>query len=82
MRGAAYVLLRLPRTNSSASSIARSALLIAAFRGSPVVVLISSILLGEVGLHQLQLGFVAAEAFGACIGVDEVGHGCGFAVFV
>lgn len=32
-------------------------------------------LLAEVGLHQLELGFVTAEALGACICVDEVGHG-------
>jgi hypothetical protein len=34
-------------------------------------------LLAEIGLHQLQLGFIAAEALGACICVDEIGHGCG-----
>jgi hypothetical protein len=32
-------------------------------------------LLVEVGLHQLQLGLVAAEALGASFRVDEVGHG-------
>jgi hypothetical protein len=34
-------------------------------------------LLRQVGLHQLQLGFVAAKALGAGFCVDEVGHGCG-----
>jgi hypothetical protein len=31
-------------------------------------------LLGEICLHQLQLGLVAAKAFGAGIRVDEVRH--------
>ena len=34
-------------------------------------------LLRQVGLHQLQLGFVAAKALGAGFCVDEVGHGRG-----
>lgn len=38
-------------------------------------------LLAKVGLHQLQFGFVAAEALGTSVGVDEVGHGCGTALF-
>lgn len=32
-------------------------------------------LLAEVGLDQLQLGFITTKALGASIGVDEVGHG-------
>ena len=33
--------------------------------------------LGEVGLNELQLGFIVAEALGADVRIEGVGHGGG-----